>query len=136
MLKSKKTRLNLYISKDIVDFAKDWSYVTNVPISKMLEEYLASQQKIVANATPFQWVSDPFINPSLPPEDPHFRDLDEYITNREEEDFCKQNPDHPRAKIRRTLLKEYQNYIKEKMERQKEKEKDLIKRWMEVFPLK
>lgn len=136
MPKTKKVRLNLYISKDILDFAKDWSYVTKVPISRMLEEYLASQQKIVANATPFQWVSDPHTNPSLPPEDQHFRDLDEYITNREEEEFCQQHPDHPRTKIRRNLLKEHEEYLNEKMERQKEKEKDLIKRWMEVFTQK
>jgi hypothetical protein len=136
MPKTKKVRLNLYISKELLDFAKDWSYVTNVPISRMLEEYLASQQKIVATATPFQWVSDPYINPSLPPEDQHFRDLDEYVNNREEEEFCRQHPDHPRAKIRRNLLKEHENYLKEKMARQKEQEKNLIKRWMEVFTQK
>lgn len=136
MPKTKKVRLNLYINKDTLDFAKDWSYVTNVPISRMLEEYLASRQKIVATATPFQWVSDPYINPSLPPEDQHFRDLDEYVNNREEEEFCRQHPDHPRAKIRRKLLKEHDNYLKEKMARQKEQEKDLIKRWMEVFTQK
>jgi len=136
MSKTKKVRLNLYINKEILDFAKDWSYVINVPISRMLEEYLASQQKIVATATPFQWVSDPYINPSLPPEDQHFRDLDEYVNNREEEEFCRQHPDHPRAKIRRNLLKEHENYLKDKMARQKEQEKDLIKRWMEVFTRK
>jgi hypothetical protein len=136
MQKIRKVRLNLYINKDILDFAKDWSYVTNVPISRMLEEYLASQQKIVATATPFQWVSDPYINPSLPPEDQHFKDLDEYVNNREEEEFCRQHPDHPRAKIRRNLLKEHDNYLKEKMARQKEQEKDLIKRWMKVFTQK
>ena len=136
MKKSQKTRLNLYISQDIREFAKEWSYVTGKPISKMLEDYLTEQKRIVLNATPLQWLNDPLINPTLLTEDIRSRDLDEYIQNREEELFCQQNPEHPRAKMRKTLVEEHEKYVKDKMERQKESEKDLIKRWMEVFPLK
>jgi len=133
MKKSKKLHLNLYISEEIVQFAKEWSYVTNKPISTMLEEYLNQQKSIVSKITPFQWLNDPLINPSLPPEDIHFKELDEYIKNQEEKEFCLQNPDHPRAKMRKALIKEHEQHVKIKMEGQKEKEKNLIKRWMEVF---
>ena len=136
MQKTKKTRINLYISRDLLEFARDWSYVTQIPVSGMLEEYLIRQRDIVATATPFQWLNDPIINPSLPPEDKHFRDLEEYVKNREEEEFCQENPDHPRAKMRRALLKEHEKYQMEKLEQQKVKEKELIKRWMEVFQAK
>jgi hypothetical protein len=136
MKKTKKARLNLYINEDIIQFAKDWSYVTNKPISKMLEEHINRQKEIVLSTTPFQWLNDPYINPSLLLEDEYFRDLDDYIQNREEEKFCEENPGHPRAKMRRALLKEHEEYIQEKIERQKEKEKELIKRWMEVFSMK
>jgi len=133
---SKKARLNLYISEEIILFAKEWSYVTGKPISKMLEEYLKQQKTIVSKTTPFQWLNDPLINPSLPPEDIHFKELDEYIKNQEEKEFCLNNPDHPRAKMRKALMKEHEQYVKIKLERQKEKEKNLIKRWMEVFNVK
>ena len=133
MRKNKKLHLNLYINEEIVRFAKEWSYVTNKPISTMLEEYLNQQKSIVSKTTPFQWLNDPLINPSLPPEDIHFKELDEYIKNQEEKEFCTQNPDHPRAKMRKALIKEHEQHVKIKMEGQKEKEKNLIKRWMEVF---
>lgn len=133
MKKNKKSHLNLYINNEIVKFAKEWSYVTNKPISTMLEEYLEQQKTVVSQITPFQWLNDPLINPSLPPEDIHFNELDEYIRNQEEKEFCLQNPDHPRAKMRKALIKEHDQTIKIKMEGQKEKEKNLIKRWMEVF---
>ena len=136
MRKNKKLHLNLYINEEIVRFAKEWSYVTNKPISTMLEEYLNQQKSIVSKTTPFQWLNDPLINPSLPPEDIHFKELDEYIKNQEEKEFCTQNPDHPRAKMRKALIKEHEQHVKIKMEGQKEKEKNLIKRWMEVFHVK
>jgi len=136
MQKNKKVHLNLYISEEITRFAKEWSYVTNKPISKMLEEYLQQQKSIVSRTTPFQWLNDPLINPALPPEDIHFKELDEYINNKEEIEFCLQNPDHSRAKMRKALVKEHEQHVKIKLEGQKEKEKDLIKRWMEVFHVK
>ncbi|MCL7486803.1 MAG: hypothetical protein M8357_01340 [Desulfobulbaceae bacterium] len=117
----------------MLDFAKEWSYVIDIPISRMLEEYLERQQKLASSITPFQWLSDPYVNPSLPPEDEDFKNLDEYVNNREEEEFCRINPDHPRAKLRRTLVKEHKKYLDDKMEQQKNEEKELIKRWMEVF---
>lgn len=133
MKKTRKTRLNLYLSNEAIQFAKQWSYVTNKPISKMLEEYLDRQKEIVSSITPFQWLNDPVINPTLLKEDEHFRNIEEYINNREEEEFCKQNPDHPRAKMRKTLLKEHQRYVQDIVDKQKENDKDLILRWMEVF---
>ena len=136
MKETKKGRLNLYLNRDIIRFAKEWSYVTDKPISKMLEEHLVRQMEMVKRITPFQWLNDPVINPELPEEDEHFRDLEEYINNREEEKFCAENPDHPRSKMRRTLLKEYEHYCQVRLEQQKEIEKDLIKRWMEVFKAK
>lgn len=133
MKRTDKKRLNLYLSREMIRFAKDWSYVTDKPISKMLEEHLENQKQLVASTTPFQWLNDPVINPSLPSEDEHYRDLREYIENKEEKKFCEENPDHPRARIRNSLLKEYEDYQQVKMEKQKEMEKELIQRWMEVF---
>ena len=133
MSKKKKRRLNLYLSEDTIKFAKEWSYVTEKPISQMLEEYLINQKKLVINITPFQWLSDPVINQSTSPQEKYFEELEEYINDREEEEFCQKNPDHPRAKIRRNLINEYQKLANEEMELKKEKEKELIKRWMEVF---
>jgi len=136
MKKKKKARLNLYINEEIIRFAKEWSYVTNKPISKMFEEHFEQQEEIISKITPFQWLNDPLINPSLQPEDIHFRELDEYIRNKEEKEFCTENPEHPRAKMRKALVKEHEQYTKIKLEKQKEKEKNLIKRWMEVFHVK
>ena len=136
MNKKKKARLNLYISEEIIRFAKEWSYVTNKPISKMFEEHLNQQRNIASETTPFQWLNDPLINPSLQPEDIHFKELDEYIKNKEEKEFCTENPEHPRAKMRKALAIEHEHYVKIKLEKQKEKEKSLIKRWMEVFHVK
>lgn len=131
-----KKRLNLYLDKELIGFAKDWSYVTDIPISRMLEEYLREQQQLVGSISPFQWLSDPSINPTLPAEKNHFEELEEYIRDQEEKKFCLENPDHPRAKIRRSLLKEYEKYVMEKLEGRKAKEKELIQRWMEVFQSK
>ena len=136
MQTTKKARLNLYINEEIIRFAKEWSYVTNKPISKMLEEYLEQKKNLISNTTPFQWLNDPLINPSLPPEDLQFKELDEYIKNQEEQEFCIQNPDHPRAKMRKALIKQHEQHVKIKLETQKEKEKKLIKRWIEVFHVK
>ena len=136
MKRSDKKRLNLYLSRDMIRFAKDWSYVTEKPISVMLEEHLQRQKEIVSTITPFQWLNDPVINPSLPPDDQHYEDLREYIENREEQKFCEENPDHPRAKMRKTLVKEFEEYRQVKLEQQKQTEKELIKRWMEVFQQK
>ena len=136
MKRTNKKRLNLYLSKDTIQFAKDWSYVTDKSVSKMLEEYLQNQMEVVQTITPFQWLNDPVVNPGLPPEDDYYRDLREYINNKEEEQFCKENPDHPRAKMRKSLFKEYEFYMHVKLEKQKESEKELIKRWIEVFQKK
>ncbi|GAB4333415.1 MAG: hypothetical protein Kow0089_02070 [Desulfobulbaceae bacterium] len=130
----KKKRLNLYLSDEAIRFAKDWSYVTGKPISRMLEEFLEQQRKVVERITPFQWLSDPECNPSLPGENEHFREMEEYLNNRREKEFCEQNPDHPRAKLRRTIIREYEEYQKTRVERQKVADKQLIQRWLERFP--
>ena len=86
-MKKKKVRLNLYVSNELVDFAKEWSYVIDMPISKMLEEYLQIKKDIVPQVSPFQWLSDQVINPSLAEEEGYLQDMAEYINNKEEEDF-------------------------------------------------
>lgn len=136
MNRTNKKRLNLYLSNDIIRFAKDWSYVTAKPISQMLEEHLKQQREIATSITPFQWLNDPVINPALPREDDYYQDLREYLNNKEEEEFCAENPDHPRAKMRKSLHKEYENHIQINMEKQKKTEKELIERWIEVFQSK
>jgi len=131
-----KTRLNLYISKELVDFAKEWSYVTDVPISRMLEDYLREQKELVSRITPFQWFSDPDIHPPPSPEDKSILEMQEYLNNREEEEFCLLNPDHPRAKIRRKVQREYETLYSQDLAKQKKKEKEVIQRWIEVFSKK
>ena len=135
MVKKKKVRLNLYVSNELVDFAKEWSYVIDMPISKMLEEYLQIKKDIVPQVSPFQWLSDPVINPSLAEEEGYLQDMAEYINNKEEEDFCRENPRHLRAKIRQKLKGEYEKTIKKEKEKQKKREREIIQRWMETFPV-
>jgi hypothetical protein len=135
MEKKNKTRLNLYISRELVDFAKEWSYVTDVPISKMLEEYLKEKKELVQHVSPFQWLSDPVVNRALLKEDKYKNDLEEYLHNPEEEEFCRENPDHPRARIRQKLKREYERKVRVEMEKRKRKEKELIQRWMQSFPV-
>ena len=135
MKKTKKSRLNLYLSDDIIMFAKKWSYVTQTPISKMLEEHLWRQKEIVSSISPFQWLNDPHINPELKKEDDYYGDLVVYLNNREEEDFCDENPEHPRAKMRRALKKEFELYLIETVEKKKKSEKHFIQRWMETFQI-
>lgn len=134
MPRQPKQKLNLYMNKDIVDFAKKWSYVTDEPISKMVEEHLREQQELVGRITPFQWFSDPEIHPSTDSEDHSIQEMQEYLNNREEEEFCLRNPDHPRAKIRRKVQHEYETLYSKKLAQQKKKEKEIIQRWIEVFP--
>lgn len=133
MGKVKKARLNLYLSKELIEFAKEWSYVTDMPISTMLEEYLREKKELIPQVSPFQWLSDPVINPALLREDKYRDDLEEYINNPEEEEFCRENPDHPRSRVRLKLKSEYEKTIKKEIERRKKKEKEVIHRWMEIF---
>ena len=132
-VKKKKVRLNLYLRKDVVDFAKNWSYVTDTPISKMLEEYLRGKQELIPRISPFQWLSDPDINPELLEENEFVQDMEEYIMDEEEEEFCLENPDHPRARVRRKLKEEYSRKIQNQKDNRRKREQDVIQRWMEVF---
>ncbi|MHB1351083.1 MAG: DUF6364 family protein [Desulfobulbaceae bacterium] len=132
----RKARLNLYVNRDVLDFAKKWSYVTGRPISAMLEEYLQEQEQQVRGVSPFQWLTDPVNTPSGPADESGRSELDVYLSNREEAEFCRQNPDHPRARLRAHLLEEYEKNHGEEMERRKKRERAFISRWMEVFPIK
>lgn len=136
MVPKNKVRLNLYLSKEVVDFAKNWSYVTDIPISKMVEDQLREQKELVARITPFQWFSDPDIHPPNSSEDESVREMQEYLNNREEEEFCLLNPDHPRAKIRRKVQREYEALYSKELEKRKKEEKEVIQRWIEVFSSK
>jgi hypothetical protein len=101
----------------------------------MLEEYLQVKKDIVPQVSPFQWLSDPVINPALAEEEEYLQDMAEYINNKEEEDFCRKNPLHLRAKIRQKLKGEYEKTIKKEKEKQKKRERETIQRWMETFPV-
>jgi len=131
----RKARLNLYIDKDILDFAKKWSFVTDVPISRMLEEYLQQQKKRVKEISPFQWLTDP-VNTGSVDERDNTDEVVIYLRNPEEAEFCRQNPEHPRAKLRLRLLEEYERSHDEEMESRKGRERAFISRWMKVFAVK
>lgn len=135
MTTRKKARLNLYIDKQSLDFAKKWSYVTDVPISRMLEEYLQAQEEKVKGNSPFQWLTDP-VNTGSVDERVNTDDVVIYLRNPEEAEFCRQNPEHPRAKLRARLLEEYERSHGEEMESRKGRERAFIARWMKVFPVK
>lgn len=128
--------MNLYIDKETLDFAKRWSYVTDVPISRMLEEYLQQQQERLNGVSPFQWLNDHANSQTAPAGESSRTDLEAYLYNAEEEEFCKENPDHPRAKVRRKLLQEYEQSWNSEMEERKRKEREFITRWLKVFPVK
>jgi hypothetical protein len=135
MATQKKARLNLYVDKQSLDFAKKWSYVTEVPISRMLEEYLQAQEERVKGLSPFQWLTDT-VNSGSGDERNHTDEVEIYLRNAEEAEFCRQNPDHPRAKMRLRLLAEYERSHGEEMESRKSRERAFIARWMKVFPVK
>lgn len=129
----KKVRLNLYLSKDIIEFAKKWGYVRNTSISRMVEEFFVQQQHIVAAKTPFQWISDTTFGAANTKAEKDLQDLEEYLNNQEEKEFCANNPGHPRAKMRKKLSAEHDTLFTEIRLHRKEREKELIKRWMESF---
>ncbi|MHB8789494.1 MAG: DUF6364 family protein [Desulfobulbaceae bacterium] len=133
MVNQKKARLNLYIDRQTLDFAKKWSYVTGVPISKMLEGYLQAQEERMKGVSPFQWLTDP-VSTGVTAEQGK-DEVETYLKNPEEAEFCRQNPDHPRAKLRLRLLEEYERSHGEEMERRKTQEREFITRWMKVFPI-
>ena len=135
MTTRKKARLNLYIDKQSLDFAKKWSYVTGVPISRMLEEYLQVKEEKVKGVSPFQWLTDP-VNNGTDAEQENTDEVVLYLKNPEEAEFCRQNPEHPRAKLRLRLLEEYERSQGEEMESRKGSERAFISRWMKVFPVK
>lgn len=135
MTTRKKARLNLYIDKQSLDFAKKWSYVTDMPISRMLEEYLQAKEEKVKGVSPFQWLTDP-VNTGSVDERDNTDEVVIYLRNPEEAEFCRQNPEHPRAKLRLRLLEEYERSHGEEMESRKGRERAFISRWMEVFPVK
>lgn len=130
----KKARLNLYLNRELLDFAKKWSYVADVPISRMLEEYLQQQQARLSGMSPFQWLTDRDHGPRVSEE--RDTDLEAYLSNREEQEFSRENPDHPRARLRRKLLAEFEQKKGRELEGQKQKEREFIARWLEVFPVK
>ena len=134
MSSTKKSRLNLYLKKELIEFAKKWSYVTGEPISRMLEEYLGQQKKMVAATTPFQWLNDPQLKRLTTVQNQYLTDIEEYLNNREEEEFCREHPEHPRARMHRQLREEYESSFKEQIQLQKGKERELIQRWLEAFP--
>lgn len=134
MVNQKKARLNLYIDRQALDFAKKWSFVTGMPISKMLEGYLQAQEERMKGVSPFQWLTDP-VNTGEAVEQGK-DEVETYLRNPEEAEFCRQNPDHPRAKLRLRLLGEYERSHGEEMERRKTKEREFITRWMKVFPIR
>ena len=136
MATTRKARLNLYINRQLLDFAKKWSYVTDVPISGMLEELLREQQERVRGISPFQWLNDQGGAESATTVDAAGADLKDYLDNPEEEEFCRLNPDHPRAKMRRKLLVEYEQSSGREMEEQKTREREFISRWLKVFPVR
>lgn len=135
MTTRKKARLNLYIDKQSLDFAKKWSYVTEVPISRMLEEYLQAQEERVKGVSPFQWLTDP-VHTGSTDERNSTDEVVIYLRNPEEAEFCRQNPEHPRAKLRSRLLEEYERSHGQEMESRKGRERAFIARWMKVFPVK
>ena len=133
---TRKARLNLYINRQLLDFAKKWSYVTDVPISGMLEELLQQQQERLRGISPFQWLNEQGGERPASEADDDRSDLTAYLDNLEEEEFCRQNPDHPRAKMRRKLLTEYEQSSSQEMEAQKKREREFIARWLKVFPVR
>lgn len=134
MAAAKKARVNLYIDKQALDFAKKWSYVTEVPISRMLEEYLLAQEERMKGLSPFQWLNNPANTGATA--DREDDEVGSYLRNPEEAEFCRQNPDHPRAKLRLRLLEEYERSHGEEMESRKSRERAFITRWLKVFPIR
>lgn len=149
MERTERQRVNLYIEKELVDFAKKWSYVTGKPFSHLIDEYLRHLRGDILYMEPEDWFLKEFDPEKLSKESlrKFIRDekdyYDEIINDKEEEEYCRKNPDSTRAKTRISLIKEIELKQQQEIEKHQEEEnqrnklkEEFCSKWKEVFPHK
>ena len=137
-----KVSLNLSINDEILEFGKQWSYVTGISLSKMFEQFLIGQKRLISRKTPDEWLTDPEINPFLEYSEikEEIKAYEEFLNNKNEAEFCRKQPDHPRAILRKKLVLEkskaeerLSSQIEKDKEQFEQKRREFEKRWKEVF---
>lgn len=144
--KSNKTRVNLYIDEELLEFGKKFAYVMGTSISKILEGKLHRELERIKALSPedyLQKVHDEAIEEMQSSIEylEKIQEWQEEILNDEAEaEYCRKNPDSPRAKMRLELLRKREEKEDKKArefakyEKESEKRKaDIIRRWNETF---
>lgn len=149
MERIERQRVNLYLEKELVDFAKKWSYVTGKPFSHLIDEYLRHLRGDILYMEPEDWFLKEFDPEKLSREDlqKFIKDENDYydkiINDKKEEEYCRKNPDSTRARTRALLIKEIMSKQEEDIKKYQEEEKqrnklkeEFCNKWKEVFPHK
>lgn len=147
MAKKKKSRVNLYIDEDLLEFGKKLAFVKGCSLSNILEGTLWHELDRVKT------LNDPELYFSEKAEESlenYKRSIEyiesitqaeqDYLRDLEEAKFCQANPEHPRAKLRLEML-EKQRLEEEKtlqkfheyQEKLQERKHAFIERWNKTF---
>lgn len=144
--KSRKSRVNLYIEKDLLEFGKELAYVWGGSLSQILEDKLRHEHFRVSTLDAEQYLKEneeeellAYMRSEEGIQD-QLDAYDEYLKDQEEAEFCRNNPDHPRAKLRLSLLKQRKE-DERKMDEEAsrlakeyaKKKESIIRRWNETF---
>ncbi|MGD9817164.1 MAG: hypothetical protein AB7V04_00545 [Desulfomonilaceae bacterium] len=146
MSDAKKKRINLYIDQQLLDFGKRFSYVTGQSISGLVEGFLRLEEektRILSAESYLQFSVDQAeqwydFSGKRGADDADY--YDEYLRDEKEVEFCKNNPDSVRAKLRIQLLRDQEDRRQQELEKEaREKEsreqvrQEFVKRWNETF---
>jgi hypothetical protein len=134
--KNPRDRLNLSIDSEILDFAKKWSYVKKMPISRLVEDMFIDLKELVSNITPELYLHDPKLPHNQLPFDDTQQAYDEWLKDEAEVEYCRKNPESKRAKLRIALVKQREEESRKEWDEQERLEKEFIARWEETFPSK
>jgi hypothetical protein len=143
---SQKKRINLYIDQNLLDFGKRYSQVLEQSLSSLVEGYLRREEEKTRAFSAEQYLEYEFeqdkewyfLSGKFAEDDANY--IEEYLKDKEEVEYCRNNPDSIRAKMRIQLLKEQTERDKliseqealESKKREVERE-SFIKRWNATF---
>lgn len=146
MKDAQKKRVNLYIDHQLLDFGKQFSYVTGQSLSGLVEGFLRSEEektRLLSAESYLQFNDDQaedWYTFSGKRAKDEANSIDEYLRDESEVEYCKKNPDSVRARLRIQLMKERQERDQSDLEQQaherekREQERQgFIKRWNETF---
>lgn len=141
-----KKRVNLYIDQQLLEFGKRYSHIMGKPLSSLVEDFLRHEEEKtkIFSAEEFLNFIDEEMDTWYRASGQYNQDetdhIENYLRDQEEVEYCRNNPDSIRAKMRIQLIKEQEerelaNLEKEafEMEKRNSERREFIKRWNETL---